>query len=458
MLLGRLTPLLVSAGAGANVTLGIPRLREIIMTASRELKTPTMSVPLLDGMTEKEATKLTRTFTKLTLNELIAGHHGVRIRETLLQSDSGIWERAYFVTLKFHPAERIMTAFGLTLHDIARVVAKQFVSALSTQMKQELRRSATDGEGVMTVEGGQTSDFDEEKPRQQQGDKDSPDDLFEDDDEMDDESVVSTSPEDGAKSNRIQRESYGTKEDDAEEDPASTIDEENGETSDDEERSPSKGKGISSAGAESSIVENDLGVKIDESQNSISLQPLRVDPSARPLLMVGLVEKAAARTLVRAKKNIDQAFVNDEEGRGRCLQTAGINFSEIWELEMVDHDKLLSNDIWAIRCAYGVEAARNTIVNQIRGVFGVYGIEVDPRHLSLIADYMTFSGGYTAMNRTGMREMSSPFLQMSFETTAQFLTQAALTFSSDKLQSPSANIVVGRPIRHGTGSFSLLAK
>ena len=62
------------------------------------------------------------------------------------------------------------------------------------------------------------------------------------------------------------------------------------------------------------------------------------------------------------------------------------------------------------------------------------------------------------MNRTGMREMSSPFLQMSFETTAQFLTQAALTAVSDGLKSPSASIVVGRPIRHGTGSFSLLAK
>lgn len=429
------------------------------MTASRELKTPTMSVPLLDFVTDKEATKLTRTFTKLSLNELIAGHRGVRIRETLLQNDSGIWERAYFVTLKFHPAERIMTAFGLTLHDIARVVAKQFVTVLSTQMKQELRRSATEGEGVVTVEGGQSYEFDEENPRRQQsGDKDTPDDLFEDEEEADDESVVSSSPEDGAKSNRVQSESYGTKEDDAEEDPSSTDDDEYGETSDDEEKSPSKDKGISSTDAESSIMDNDLGVKIDEGQNSISLQPLRVDPSARPLLMVGLVEKAAARTLVRSKKNIDQAFVNNEDGRGRCLQTAGINFSELWELEMVDHDKLLSNDIWAIRCAYGVEAARNTIVDQIRGVFGAYGIEVDPRHLSLIADYMTFSGGYTAMNRTGMREMSSPFLQMSFETTAQFLTQAALTYSSDKLQSPSANIVVGRPIRHGTGSFSLLAK
>ena len=65
-------------------------------------------------------------------------------------------------------------------------------------------------------------------------------------------------------------------------------------------------------------------------------------------------------------------------------------------------------------------------IDQIRSVFGAYGIEVDPRHLTLIADYMTYEGGYKAMNRIGMEEMSSTLLQMSFETTAHFLTQAAL--------------------------------
>ena len=38
---------------------------------------------------------------------------------------------------------------------------------------------------------------------------------------------------------------------------------------------------------------------------------------------------------------------------------------------------------------------------QIQGVFGVYGIDVNPRHLSLIADFMTRTGSYLAMNRQG---------------------------------------------------------
>ena len=50
---------------------------------------------------------------------------------------------------------------------------------------------------------------------------------------------------------------------------------------------------------------------------------------------------------------------------------------------------------------YGVEAANRTIVNEIVGVFSAYGITVNPRHLSLIADYMTFDGTYKPFNRIG---------------------------------------------------------
>jgi DNA-directed RNA polymerase I subunit RPA1 len=175
------------------------------------------------------------------------------------------------------------------------------------------------------------------------------------------------------------------------------------------------------------------------------------------MLMVDLVERAASTTLLRSIQGIQEAFLNEEDGRGRCLQTAGVNFEEVWKLDNVDHNRLMSNDIWAIRCAYGVEAARSSIVKQITSVFGAYGITVDARHLSLIADYMTFDGGYKPLNRTGMESSSSALLQMTFETTVNFLKQAAMLGSSDDLASPSGNLVVGRPVRHGTGVFELLA-
>lgn len=49
---------------------------------------------------------------------------------------------------------------------------------------------------------------------------------------------------------------------------------------------------------------------------------------------------------------------------------------------------------------------------EITNVFGAYGIAVDPRHLGLVADHMTFDGGYRPLNRAGMADFSSPCLQV----------------------------------------------
>jgi len=105
---------------------------------------------------------------------------------------------------------------------------------------------------------------------------------------------------------------------------------------------------------------------------------------------------------------------------------------------------------------YGVEAAWNSIVREIRNVFAPYGITVDYWHLSLIADYMTFNGEYKPFNRIGMEDSSSPFLKMSYETTAQYLTQACLFQERDDNSTPSSALVLGQVPWVGTGYFDLL--
>ena len=62
----------------------------------------------------------------------------------------------------------------------------------------------------------------------------------------------------------------------------------------------------------------------------------------------------------------------------------------MWSLadELVDLDKLYTSDIYAILQTYGVEACRTAIINEMAAVFGVYGIKVDYRHRTVIADYM----------------------------------------------------------------------
>ena len=98
-----------------------------------------------------------------------------------------------------------------------------------------------------------------------------------------------------------------------------------------------------------------------------------------------------------------------------------VNFNQILDL-----NRVYSNDIHAIANIYGIEAARKAIILEIANVFAVYGIQVDYRHLSLIADYMTFDGTIKGMNRMSFISNSSPIQQMTFETTTNFLKSAIL--------------------------------
>ena len=104
---------------------------------------------------------------------------------------------------------------------------------------------------------------------------------------------------------------------------------------------------------------------------------------------------------------------------------------------------------------YGVEAAAKTIIDEIVAIFSFYNTSVDFRHLNLIADFMTFNGGYRPFNRFGMNENPSPLLKMSYETTMDYLSNAAIFHEKDSGVSPSASIVLGKPARIGTNYMDI---
>lgn len=124
--------------------------------------------------------------------------------------------------------------------------------------------------------------------------------------------------------------------------------------------------------------------------------------------------------------------------------------------KILDLNKLYTNDIHAVANTYGIEATAQVIVKEVQNVFKVYGITVDPRHLSLIADYMTFDGSVKPLNRRGIESAASPLQQVSFESALQFLKSAAMQGRSDSINSPSACLMLGHPCKIGTGSFGLV--
>jgi len=187
------------------------------------------------------------------------------------------------------------------------------------------------------------------------------------------------------------------------------------------------------------------------------------DLAGSKVMMINIIEKLAEKAVILEAPGIERAMTSQcknpsEAGRHR-LKCEGVNLRELWRFpDVLELGTLYSNNIHKIAKAYGIEAGRRVLIKEVQDVFKVYGIEIDPRHLSLIADYMTFEGVYRPFNRFGIESNPFPFQKMSFETSMSFLKTAAAFGQADELGSPSSRIIVGRVINQGTGMMDLLPK
>lgn len=371
---------------GANVTLGIPRLREILMTTAVELKTPTMTLPFMES--KAFAQRFAKRIQQLKLVELI---HRVTVSE---KSDPLALVRRYSVKLNFEDVSAIEASYELTWEQLVDILQKTFLPALEEIVKKHLSKGAR----IAVQDSKHAAD------------------------ERDDEDLDDVLPEDNRKN------------------------EETSVADTDEEGSKHENSGLLrqiNSNRELGIMTADFEIPIN----------------SKKLLMVGLVEEALEKACVRALKGIGRCHVLTRKVQERdevVIQTEGVNLQSMWQYpEVIDLNRIESNHILQIALVYGVEAGLNCVIREIRGVFGNYGISVDARHLSLIADYMMHSGLYRAFNRMGIHEHSSPMLKMSFETTMTFLTEAAETCATEVAKTPAACLILGQPAKIGTGSFEV---
>ncbi|RLN97390.1 hypothetical protein BBJ28_00008825 [Nothophytophthora sp. Chile5] len=469
------------AGHGAaNVTLGIPRLREIIMTASAKMSTPMMTIPLRDGVESSRAQEVEQRLNQVALSELINSVNGVRVKDQFHKSENGIlWVRDYHIRLTFFKLKEIKRAFGLSADQVFNSVGKGFVGRLLTLISREMKKSGVAVSAMAeanNLRGPAGSGANSQKKRGDDDDDDDDDEQgtlrFGSRGEVQGYGEMDEEDEKIRKSQMANQDSDSDSDDDA---PVNNNNNSNDASSSDEaggaDKKSSKQKktfttavdGMESLEVPNSVRKNRYFVFCGRNQkeNYVELR-LRFPTHSKTLLMVPLVEKVAKQVLVQYCPGISRCYlINQRLGESQeekpCVQTEGLNFQEIWGFDdILDVNQLSTNDIYQVLQTYGVEAARANISKQIMEVFGVYGISVDPRHLNLLADYMTAQGGYMPLNRMGMNYKGSSLQQITFETSMKFLSQAALGGLVDKLESPSARLVLGQPPRVGTGSFSLL--
>lgn len=154
-------------------------------------------------------------------------------------------------------------------------------------------------------------------------------------------------------------------------------------------------------------------------------------------------------------EGIERVVVRAEE-EGYVVYTEGTNLSEILPLPEVDASRTTSNHIREIEDVLGIEAARNSIINEAMSTLEEQGLDVDRRHIMLVADAMTNTGELRQIGRHGVSgEKASVLARAAFEVTVKHLLQASSRGESDKLDGIVENVIAGQPVPLGTGTVEL---
>ncbi|KAI0876332.1 DNA-directed RNA polymerase I subunit RPA1 [Hypoxylon argillaceum] len=461
-----------------NVTLGIPRLREILMTASDHISTPSMTLLLHPELSEAEGETFAKAISVLPVAHVL---NEVTVKERVGKGVGHRLAKMFDVNLRFFNSKDYKQTYAITTSDVLDAVEIKLLPVLERLVKKEVK-AKLDKENAAVPEVGVTAGVVEMAAANPEA---APRD--EDDDDDDDGEDDATNAKQRA--NRAQAVSYGANDDEddeiqrrlerevsPEEDeepedegfggsppPSGDEDEEMGDKPNQKELNRSR---------EGRVKERTPAVsrfECDEVQGEWCDFTLEYDANIPKVLMLSIVQEAVRKSLIQQIPGIRSCvYVADEkvedlytgkEVKRPVIHTDGVNLEAMQKYgDFIDPNSIKTNDIAAVLRVYGVEAARQSIIHELGGVFGGHGISVDKRHLNLIGDYMTRNGTFTPFNRNGLKGNVSPFTKMSFETTLSFLKDALLDGDWDDLTTPSSRIVMGRLGKIGTGAFDVLTR
>ena len=198
---------------------------------------------------------------------------------------------------------------------------------------------------------------------------------------------------------------------------------------------------------------NDAKFNVKEKSNAIIL-----NVSEFGFREIYKLKEKLKETIISGVKNIKQVLIVKKD-RDFVVTTLGTNLKEMIEMKEVNKDKLISNDFYEMADVFGIEVARQLIINEINEVLKSQGLDINIRHLKLAADAMTNTGGVKGVTRMGIiAQKSSILARATFETPVKQFINASIKGGGDKLSSVIENIILNQPVPIGTGLPGLLVK
>jgi len=196
---------------------------------------------------------------------------------------------------------------------------------------------------------------------------------------------------------------------------------------------------------------NELGFKVENKGNSIVL-----NANEYGFKEIYQLKEKLKKSIISGSKGIEQILIV-KKGKDFVIMTLGTNLKEMIKLKEIDNKKITSNDLHEVATTFGIEAARQMIINEVKDVLDSQGLDIHIKHLELIADAMTNTGEVKGVTRMGIiAQKASILARATFETPVRQFVNAIVKGSTDKLESVIENIILNQPVPVGTGLPGLL--
>ena len=202
-------------------------------------------------------------------------------------------------------------------------------------------------------------------------------------------------------------------------------------------------------------IKNELKANVKKKDDTLYLKPRGKDEGINAVYKLKEKVKDA---YIKGIKGITQVLPV-KRGEEFIIITAGSNIKDVFRMQEVDTARTITNDVYEIANVFGIEAARQAIINEVFKVIESQGLNVDIRHIMLVADTMCVDGDIKGITRYGVvSEKASVLARASFETPIKHVINAALVGEEDKLSSVVENVMLNQPVPTGTGLPGLMTK
>ncbi len=197
------------------------------------------------------------------------------------------------------------------------------------------------------------------------------------------------------------------------------------------------------------------GFELNDTEEGFSL---KAKSAKSDLKEVYALKEKMKKIKVHGMKGIKQVLPV-KRGEEYVVLTSGTNLKDILSMPEVDAIKTTSNDLYEIQNVLGIEAVREAIIQEVMKVIESQGLDIDIRHIMLVADIMCVGGELKGITRFGVvSEKSSVLARSSFETPIKHMVGASLSGEEDWLRSVVENVMINQPVPLGTGLPGLVTK